>query len=161
MRTPINGARLTSRYGKRRHPILGYTKTHRGVDFAAPEGVPIMAAGDGTIESIGHNGAYGKYIRIRHNSTYKTAYAHLSRYGKLMKQGRRVQQGATIGYVGSSGKSTGPHLHYEIIKDGSQTNPMSVRLPTGDKLSESDLAIFKTHWPRIKKRLSIVSKGKN
>ena len=161
MRTPINGARLTSRYGKRRHPILGYTKTHRGVDFAAPEGVPIMAAGDGTIESIGHNGAYGKYIHIRHNSAYKTAYAHLSRYGKLMKQGRRVQQGATIGYIGSTVKSAGPHLHYEIIKNGSQTNPMSVRLPTGDSLSGSDLAIFKTRWLKIKKRVAIVSKKKN
>jgi murein DD-endopeptidase MepM/ murein hydrolase activator NlpD len=161
MRTPINGARLTSRYGKRRHPILGYTKTHRGVDFAAPKGAPIMAAGDGTIELIGHNGAYGKYIRIRHNSTYKTAYAHLSRYGKHMKKGRRVQQGTTIGYVGSTGKSTGPHLHYEIIKNGSQTNPMSVRLPTGDKLSDSDLAIFKTHWLKLKNRVSIASKEKN
>jgi murein DD-endopeptidase MepM/ murein hydrolase activator NlpD len=161
MRTPINGARLSSSYGKRRHPILGYTKIHRGVDFAAPRGAPIMAAGDGMIESIGHNGAYGKYIRIRHNSIYKTAYAHLSRYGKHMKQGHRVQQGATIGYVGSTGKSTGPHLHYEVIKNGRQTNPMSVRLPAGEKLNKSDLAMFKTRWLKLKNRVSIALQEKN
>jgi murein DD-endopeptidase MepM/ murein hydrolase activator NlpD len=120
-----------------------------------------MAAGDGIIESIGHKGAYGKYIRIRHNSTYKTAYAHLSRYGKHIKQGHRVKQGATIGYVGSTGKSTGPHLHYEVIKNGNQTNPMSVRLPAGDKLNKSDLAMFKTRWIKLKKRVSIARKRKD
>jgi len=153
MRTPIDGARLTSRYGKRRHPVLGYTKMHRGVDFAAPKGTPIMAAGDGAIEAIGRNGNYGKYIRIRHNSTYKTAYGHLSRYKKGLKKGRRVRQGSVIGYVGSTGRSTGPHLHYEVIKNGRKTNPLSVRLPSGDRLKKKDLAKFLSNWPVIDERV--------
>ncbi len=140
LRTPIDGARLSSRYGKRKHPILGYTKMHRGVDFAAPTGTPIYAAGDGTIEVAGRNGAYGKYIRIRHNSTYKTAYAHLSRI-KIGK-GKRVRQGQVIGYVGTTGRSTGPHLHYEVHQNGKQTNPLSVKLPTGKTLTGSQLAAF-------------------
>ena len=153
MRTPIDGARLSSRYGKRRHPILGYSKMHKGVDFAAPKGVPIMAAGDGVIEYIGRNGAYGKYIRIRHNSVYKTAYAHLSRFRKGLRKRHRVQQGSTIGYVGSTGRSTGPHLHYEVIKHGRQTNPMSVRLPSGDKLKGDELIKLKQSWVELDKRL--------
>ena len=154
MRTPIDGARLSSRYGKRRHPILGYTKMHRGVDFAAPKGVPIMAAGNGVIETIGHNGAYGKYIRIRHNSAYKTAYAHLARYKRGLKKGSRVRQGSIIGYVGSTGRSTGPHLHYEVIKNGRQTNPMSVRLPAGDKLKGNELNRFLAIWPALDERIT-------
>ena len=108
MRTPIDGARLSSTYGMREHPILGYTTMHRGIDFAAPSGTPIMAAGDGVIEKARRNGGYGKYVRIRHNSTYKTAYAHLSKYGPGIKEGQRVNQGDIIGYVGSTGRSTGP-----------------------------------------------------
>ena len=154
MRTPIDGARLSSRYGKRRHPILGYSKMHKGVDFAAPKGVPIMAAGDGIIEYIGRNGAYGKYIRIRHNSVYKTAYAHLSRFRKGLRKRHRVKQGSTIGYVGSTGRSTGPHLHYEVIKHGRQTNPMSVRLPSGDKLKGDELIKLKQTWVALDKRLN-------
>ena len=154
MRTPIDGARLSSRYGKRRHPILGYSKMHKGVDFAAPKGVPIMAAGDGIIEYIGRNGAYGKYIRIRHNSVYKTAYAHLSRFRKGLRKRHRVKQGSTIGYVGSTGRSTGPHLHYEVIKHGRQTNPMSVRLPAGDKLKGDELIKLKQSWVELDKRLN-------
>lgn len=154
MRTPIDGARLSSRYGKRRHPILGYSKMHKGVDFAAPKGVPIMAAGDGIIEYIGRNGAYGKYIRIRHNSIYKTAYAHLSRFRKGLRKRHRVKQGSTIGYVGSTGRSTGPHLHYEVIKHGRQTNPMSVRLPAGDKLKGDELIKLKQSWVELDKRLN-------
>ena len=154
MRTPIDGARLSSRYGKRRHPILGYSKMHKGVDFAAPKGVPIMAAGDGVIEYIGRNGAYGKYIRIRHNSVYKTAYAHLSRFRKGLRKRHRVKQGSTIGYVGSTGRSTGPHLHYEVIKHGRQTNPMSVRLPAGDKLKGDELIKLKQSWVELDKRLN-------
>ena len=142
MRTPIDGARLSSRYGKRKHPILGFTKMHRGVDFAAPKGTPIMAAGDGVIEAVGRKGNYGKYIRIRHNSTYKTAYGHLSRYKRGLKKGKRVKQGSIIGYVGSTGRSTGPHLHYEVIKNGKKTNPLSVRLPAGDTLKDNELKIF-------------------
>ena len=154
MRTPIDGARLSSRYGKRRHPILGYSKMHKGVDFAAPKGVPIMAAGDGIIEYIGRNGAYGKYIRIRHNSVYKTAYAHLSRFRKGLRKRHRVKQGSTIGYVGSTGRSTGPHLHYEVIKHGLQTNPMSVRLPAGDKLKGDELIKLKQSWVELDKKLN-------
>lgn len=159
MRTPINGARLSSRFGKRRHPILGYTKMHRGVDFAAPEGVPIMAAGDGVIEMLGRNGGYGKYIRIRHNSTYKTAYAHMSGYKRGLRKGSRVRQGSIIGYVGSTGRSTGPHLHYEVIKNGRQTNPMSVRLPAGDKLEGKALKTFLAAWPGIDDRVARAKGG--
>lgn len=159
MRTPINGARLSSRFGKRRHPILGYTKVHRGVDFAAPKGVPIMAAGDGVIESIGRNGSYGKYIRIRHNSTYKTAYAHMSGFGRGLKKGARVRQGSIIGYVGTTGRSTGPHLHYEVLKNGKQTNPMSVRLPAGEKLKGKPLKAFLAGWPALDRRVAEAKGG--
>ena len=103
MKTPVDGARLSSRYGRRRHPVLGYTKMHRGVDFAAPRGTPIMAAGDGKIEAAGWQGGYGRYVRIRHSSEYKTAYAHMTRIAKGIKSGRRVRQGQIIGYVGSTG----------------------------------------------------------
>lgn len=159
MRTPINGARLSSGFGKRRHPVLGYTKLHRGVDFAAPKGVPIMAAGDGVIEMLGRNGSYGKYIRIRHNSTYKTAYAHMSAYARGLKKGSRVRQGRVIGYVGSTGRSTGPHLHYEVLKNGRQTNPMSVRLPAGDKLKGKALQAFLAAWPDIDDRVARAKGG--
>ncbi|WP_240035696.1 M23 family metallopeptidase [Hwanghaeella grinnelliae] len=141
LRTPIDGARLTSGFGKRKHPILGYTKMHRGVDFAAPTGTPIYAAGDGTVEVAGRNGGYGNYIRIRHNGTYKTAYAHLSRI--KVKKGSHVRQGQVIGMVGTTGRSTGPHLHYEVHQNNKQTNPLSVKLPTGKKLTGNQLAAFK------------------
>lgn len=141
LRTPVDGARLTSGFGKRRHPILGYTKMHRGVDFAAPTGTPIYAAGDGTVEVAGRNGGYGNYIRIRHNGTYKTAYAHLSRI--KVKNGSHVRQGQIIGLVGSTGRSTGPHLHYEVLQNNKQTNPLSVKLPTGKVLAGKELVAFK------------------
>ncbi len=143
MKTPINGARLSSSYGMRKHPILGYNKMHKGVDFAAPTGTPIFAAGNGVIEFAGRNGGYGKYIRIRHDSTYKTAYAHLSSYKKGIYSGARVKQGDIIGYVGSTGRSTGPHLHYEIIVNGKQINPATLKLPSGRKLNEEQLKDFK------------------
>ena len=142
MKTPVDGARLSSRYGRRRHPILGYNKMHRGVDFAAPRGTPVMAAGTGTIEVAGRNGAYGRYVRIRHNSEYKTAYAHLHRFARGARRGKRVRQGQIIGYVGSSGRSTGAHLHYEILKNGRQINPLSLKLPTGRKLKGKTLTAF-------------------
>ncbi|SLN09899.1 M23 family metallopeptidase [Oceanibacterium hippocampi] len=142
MRTPIDGARLSSGFGKRRHPILGYTKMHRGVDFAAPSGTPIMAAGDGVVEFAGRHGGYGNYVRIRHNGTYKTAYAHMRRFGKGVRAGTRVRQGQIIGYVGTTGRSTGPHLHYEVLKGDHQVNPLAIKLPTGRKLSGSMLARF-------------------
>ena len=142
LKTPVDGARLSSGFGRRKHPILGYTKMHRGVDFAAPRGTPIMAAGDGVIEYAGRNGAYGIYIRVRHNGTYKTAYAHMQRLAKGVRPGVRVQQGQVIGYVGSTGRSTGPHAHYEVIKGGKQINPMKMRLPTGEVLASGALDQF-------------------
>ena len=149
MKTPINGARLSSRYGNRKHPILGYTKMHRGLDFAAPSGTPVFAAGDGIIEKVGWNGSYGKYIRIRHTGIYKTAYAHLSGYHKNTRVGKRVLQGKIIGYVGSTGRSTGPHLHYEVIKNNIQVNPMKIKLPAGKNISKSNQLNFQNHIRKI------------
>ena len=140
MKTPLNGARLSSGYGNRKHPILGFTKMHRGIDFAAPIGTPIFAAGDGIIEYSGWNGAYGKYIRIRHNDTFKTAYAHLSKIYK--KRGSRIKQGDIIGTLGSTGRSTGPHLHYEILISGRQVNPLRVKLPSGKNIPKIELENF-------------------
>ena len=142
MRTPIDGARLSSRFGKRKHPILGYTRMHAGVDFAAPRGTPIYAAGNGTIVSAGRNGGYGKYVRIRHNGTYQTAYGHMSKYARSTRRGARVKQGQIIGYVGSTGRSTGPHLHYEVLRNGRQINPRKVRIPSGEKLKGAELEKF-------------------
>ena len=154
LRTPVDGARLSSGYGKRKHPVLGYTKMHRGVDFAAPSGTPIMAAGDGVVEVAGRNGAYGKYVRIRHNQEYKTAYGHLKAFRKGIKRSRRVRQGDIIGYVGSTGRSTGPHLHYEVHRGGRQTNPMSVKLPTGMKLAGQELAAYQSYRAGIEERIT-------
>ena len=145
MKTPINGARLSSRYGVRKHPVLGYTKMHRGLDFAAPSGTPVFAAGDGVVEKAGWNGTYGKYIKIRHTGTYKTAYAHLSSINKNVKIGRRVLQGKTIGYVGSTGRSTGPHLHYEVLLNNKQVNPMNIKLPAGKNIHAKNLKAYKNH----------------
>jgi len=153
MRTPINGARLASGFGKRRHPVLGYSKMHRGVDFAAPTGTPIMAAGSGVVEYAGWNGTYGRYIRIRHNSTYKTAYAHLSRIAKGISPGTRVSQGQIIGKVGSTGRSTGPHLHYEIIVSNRKVNPMTVRLPAGRSMPENERGPFEKTLASIEDEL--------
>ena len=142
MRTPINGARLSSGFGKRRHPILGYNKLHRGVDFSAPRGTPVYAAGSGSIVKKGRNGAYGNYIRVRHGSKFETAYAHLSRFKPGIRIGARVRQGAIIGYVGSTGRSTGPHLHYEILKNNTQINPLRLKMPSGKRLAGNELALF-------------------
>ena len=142
MKTPINGARLSSGYGMRKHPILGYNKKHQGVDFAAPKGTPIMAAGTGHIEFVGNNGGAGKYIRIKHMNGYKTAYAHLSKYASGINKNVKVKQGQTIGYVGTTGLSTGPHLHYEVWFNGKRINPMTMKLPSGKKLENNDLEIF-------------------
>ena len=149
MKTPINGARLSSTYGNRKHPILGFTKMHRGLDFAAPTGTPVFAAGDGIIEKAGWNGSYGKYIRIRHTGTYKTAYAHLSGFHKNVRSGKRVSQGKIIGYVGTTGRSTGPHLHYEVIKNNIQVNPMRIKLPAGKNISKGDINNYKNHVQKI------------
>jgi murein DD-endopeptidase MepM/ murein hydrolase activator NlpD len=144
MKTPVDGARLSSRFGMRKHPILGYRKSHRGIDFAAPSGTPIMAAGNGTVEMARRNGAYGKYIRIRHNSEYKTAYAHMSGYGRGIREGVRVRQGQIIGYIGSTGRSTGPHLHYEVLHNNQRINPLGLKLPSGRQLKSKELAEFQS-----------------
>ncbi len=142
MRTPINGGRLSSGFGMRKHPVLGYGKMHKGIDFAAPTGTKIYAAGDGVIEYIGRNGSFGNYVRIRHNSKLKTAYAHMNRFEKGLHKGDRVRQGDVIGRVGTTGRSTGAHLHYEVHVDGRQMNPRSVKLPTGEKLKGEMLSAF-------------------
>ena len=131
MKTPINGARLSSSYGKRKHPILGYTKMHLGTDFAAPTGTPIMASGDGKVIKAGWCGGGGNCVKIKHNSMYQTVYAHMSKFGRGIKKGVRVKQGQIIGYVGSTGLSTGPHLHYEVIKNGKKINSQKLKLPSG------------------------------
>lgn len=142
MVTPIDGARLTSGYGKRRHPILGYSRMHQGLDFAAPTGTPIMAAGDGVVEFAGRKGNYGNYIRLRHPNEYHTVYAHMSRFASGIRQGARVKQGETIGYVGSTGMSTGPHLHYEVHYRGRHVNPATVDTPPGRTLKGDELERF-------------------
>jgi murein DD-endopeptidase MepM/ murein hydrolase activator NlpD len=147
MKTPINGARISSSFGTRKHPISGFTRLHKGTDFAAPTGTPIYAAGNGTVDRASRNGGYGNYIRIKHPRGYETAYAHLSRYAKGVKPGKKVKQGEVIGYVGSTGASTGPHLHYEVYIKGSPVNVMSLKLPNGRKLEEEPamLAEFQAH----------------
>ena len=149
MRTPIDGARISSKFGKRRHPILGYNKMHKGLDFAARSGTPIFAAGDGVIERANFYGGYGRYIRIKHNAEYKTAYAHLSKFAKNIKRGNRVKQGSTIGFVGTSGKSTGPHLHYEVIFNNKQINPYNLRMPEIAALKKGSLNAFQLEKSKI------------
>jgi len=149
MKTPINGARLSSGFGFRKHPILGYNKLHQGTDFAARRGTPVMASGSGTVERASWFGAYGKYVRIRHNSTYKTAYAHLSKFGRNIKAGKKVRQGQIIGYVGSTGRSTGPHLHYEVLVNNKRINSQRLKLPSGKKLSKNEMGNFNLEKKRI------------
>ena len=134
MKTPINGARLSSPFGKRKHPILGFTKMHTGTDFAAPTGTPIMASGDGIVTRAQWCGGGGNCIKIKHNSVYQTVYAHMSKFGRGIKKGVRVKQGQIIGYVGSTGLSTGPHLHYEVIENGKKINSQKLKLPSGRTL---------------------------
>ena len=142
MKTPINGARLSSSFGLRKHPILGYNKMHRGTDFAAPMGTPIMASGDGVVIRARWCGGGGNCIKIKHNSTYSTVYAHLSKFAKSVKTGARVRQGQIIGYVGSTGMSTGPHLHYEVIENGKKINSQTLKLPSGRKLKGKNRKLF-------------------
>ena len=148
MKTPINGARLSSSFGMRKHPIDGYNKLHKGTDFAAPEGTPIMASGDGKIIRVKWCGGGGNCIKIKHNSTYSTIYAHMSKFAAGIKNGVRVKQGQIIGYVGSTGKSTGPHLHYEVIKNGKKINSQKLKLPSGKILAGKDRELFEIN--RIK-----------
>ena len=144
MKTPINGARLSSPFGMRKHPIDGFNKMHRGTDFAAPMGTPIMASGDGVIKKVGWCGGGGNCVKIKHNSTYQTVYAHMSKFARGIKPGVRVKQGQTIGYVGSTGKSTGPHLHYEVIVNGKKVNSQKLKLPSGKILKGKERKLFET-----------------
>ncbi len=145
MKTPINGARLSSPFGMRKHPIDGFNKMHQGTDFAAPMGTPIMASGSGIIKKAGWCGGGGNCVVIKHNSTYKTVYAHMSKFASGIRSGIRVKQGQTIGYVGSTGKSTGPHLHYEVIVNGKKVNSQKLKLPSGKILKGNERKIFETN----------------
>ena len=149
MKTPINGARLSSPFGMRKHPIDGFNKMHKGTDFAAPMGTPIMASGDGVIKKAGWCGGGGNCIVIKHNSTYQTIYAHMSKFAKGIRSGVKVKQGRTIGYVGSTGKSTGPHLHYEVIVNGKKVNSQTLKLPSGKILKGEERKIFETKKIRL------------
>jgi murein DD-endopeptidase MepM/ murein hydrolase activator NlpD len=149
MKTPINGARLSSSFGMRKHPIDGFNKMHRGTDFAAPMGTPIMASGNGIIKKVGWCGGGGNCIKIRHNSTYETIYAHMSKFARGIKRGIRVKQGQIIGYVGSTGKSTGPHLHYEVVVNGKKVNSQTLKLPSGKILKGENRKLFETNKIRL------------
>jgi murein DD-endopeptidase MepM/ murein hydrolase activator NlpD len=157
MKTPVDGARLSSRFGKRRHPILGYTRLHRGLDFAAPPGTPIYAAGDGQIVEIGRKGDFGNYIRIRHSNGYETAYAHMLRFSQGLKKGGRVSQGQIIGRVGASGLATGPHLHYEVILNGKHINPRTLDLPAATALDVTGRSRLNSIRQDIENRIRALS----
>jgi murein DD-endopeptidase MepM/ murein hydrolase activator NlpD len=147
LRTPLDGARVTSGFGMRLHPILGFSRMHTGIDFGAPIGTPVFAAGDGVVEKAQWAGGYGRWLQIRHNSQYETGYGHLS--GWAVKPGQHVRQGQVVAYVGSTGMSTGPHLHYEVIVGGKKVNPAGVKVPSGTILSGKELAAFKAEKARI------------
>ena len=150
----FQSARISSPFGKRRHPIKKKVIVHWGVDYAAPKGTAIYAAGDGVIQMAKWNGGYGKYVKIRHNSEYSTAYGHMSRIAKGIVPGKRVKQGQVIGYVGSTGLSTGPHLHYEVVKNGRRVNPLKIKAAAGENLTGKELKKFKTQVAEIKKTYS-------
>ena len=156
MKTPINGARLSSPFGMRKHPIDGFNKMHRGTDFAAPMGTPIMASGDGVVVKAGWCGGGGNCVKIKHNSVYQTIYAHMSKFANRVKSGVRVKQGQIIGYVGSTGKSTGPHLHYEVIENGKKINSQTLKLPSGKVLKGNDRKVFET----VKIKLDVLKSEK-
>jgi murein DD-endopeptidase MepM/ murein hydrolase activator NlpD len=159
LRTPVDGARLSSGFGMRHHPILGYTKMHQGVDFAAPPGTPIMAAGDGIVRDAGWHGSYGNLVVLRHNGTFETAYAHMSHVARGLHPGQRVRQGQVIGYVGATGRATGPHLHYEIRIRGHATNPMSVKMQPGQQLAGKDLIAFHAAADALDRKLVALRDG--
>lgn len=154
MKTPIEGARLSSSYGRRKHPVLGYTRMHKGVDFSAPTGTPIMAAGDGVVERSNWFGSFGNYVRLRHSGSYKTIYAHMSKFGRGIKKGARVRQGQIIGYVGATGRVTGRHLHYEVYKDGTQVNPLNLKMPSGIKLAGDTFKHFEVVMDGLQTRIN-------
>lgn len=158
LRTPINGARISSGFGMRNHPILGYSKMHKGIDFAAAMGTPVYAAGDGILSFVGRKGGYGNYLQIKHNNQYASAYAHLSRFAAGMAPGKKVKQGQIVAYVGSTGASTGPHLHYEIISAGTQVNPANVKFKTGNLLAGNELKSFKRNVETLQAQLDKLGK---
>ena len=160
MRTPINGAKLSSRYGFRIHPILGYNQMHQGTDFAAPIGTPVMASGSGTVEYSGWKGGYGKFISIRHSPVYQTNYAHLQDYAKGIRRGAKVQQGQVIGYLGSTGSSTGPHLHYEVVVNGRKENSQTLKLPSAAPLEGNNKNFFEIQKRNIDNLILEASKKK-
>ena len=154
MKTPINGARLSSSYGMRKHPILGYNKMHRGTDFAAPSGTPIMASGSGTVTRARWCGGGGNCVKIKHNSTYETIYAHMKSFAKGIREGKKVKQGQIIGYVGSTGLSTGPHLHYEVVVNGKKVNSQKLKLPSGKILKGEERKQFEIDRIKIDLKLA-------
>jgi murein DD-endopeptidase MepM/ murein hydrolase activator NlpD len=161
LRTPVAAAHVTSGFGMRMHPLLGYSKMHKGTDFGAPTGTPIFAAGSGVVQQIGYNGGYGRYIRLRHSNGVETAYAHMSRFNTRLYRGARVNQGEVIAYVGNSGRSTGPHLHFEVHINGKQANPLSVKMPMGRVLEGAQLAQFKAGQTHIYQEYANLMKSKN
>ena len=163
LKTPINGARISSGYGVRKHPILGYSRMHRGLDYAAPIGTPIYSAGSGTVVyARAHSRGYGKHVKVRHGNGYQTLYAHMVRFGAGVKSGTKVSQGDVIGYVGKSGMATGPHLHYEIIINGKKVNPATVKFPSSPPLKGDKLSLFLEQKNKIKEMLvAYIEKGYN
>jgi murein DD-endopeptidase MepM/ murein hydrolase activator NlpD len=143
LRTPVDGAHITSSYGMRMHPLLGYTRMHQGIDFGVPTGTPVYAAGDGVVEEVRWAGGYGNWVKIRHSAGWETGYGHLSRWAKGLKPGQHVSQGQVIAYVGSTGESTGPHLHYEVMQKGAKITPKGAKVPSGSELAGKQLAVFK------------------
>jgi len=155
LKTPVDGGRLSSLFGKRKHPILGYTRMHKGLDFAAPLGTPVLAAGDGVITARELKGSFGKYVSIRHDNQYSTSYAHLSKYEDSIKPGRLVRQGDVIGYVGSTGLATGPNLHYEVQRGGKSVNPIAIDLPSQRVLTDNELTRFRQAAKQLLSKLDI------
>lgn len=156
LRTPVDGARISSSFGMRHHPILGYTAMHQGIDFAVPKGTPIIASGDAVVASAGWAGSYGNIVVLRHDGGYSTAYAHMSRIAKGVKPGLHLPQGTVIGYVGATGRATGPHLHYEVRVNDHAVNPLNVRMPSAQKLEASQLASFRDREASIDRRLALL-----
>lgn len=159
LRTPVDGARLTSGFGKRRHPILGFARAHQGVDFGAGGGTPVLAAGDGVVVKASRWGGYGNWLQIRHAGGWDTGYAHLSRYAKGLRPGMKVRQGQVVAYVGSTGMSTGPHLHYEVWQRGKRVNPVGAKVPQGTVLAGAELSRFKARKARLERLLTVESSG--
>ena len=156
MRTPVDGARISSRFGARRHPILGYTRMHQGIDFAVSTGTPIMAAGNGTVVTAGRSGGYGNLLVIRHANGFSTAYAHLSKYANGVRRGSRVRQGQIVAYSGATGLATGPHLHYEVRENGKQVNPATIKVASGRKLEGQELEMFMAERDRIEQLVASI-----